>query len=132
MLEFLVDIICWFLPEKSSSRRLTFQSVQIVTLFSQTFIRRGIHTVSALIGKDTVSISIQSHLQVHRLCIVYKQPRIRKLSGPDVSAELEIKDTTESITSASYLDLFCRLGRMVNFKGYDFNLHITKKIFVLN
>ena len=29
--------------------------------------------------------SVQSHLQVHRWCIVHKQPRIRKLSGPDVS-----------------------------------------------
>ena len=31
------------------------------------------------------SISVQSHLQVHRWCIVHKQPRIQKLSGPDVS-----------------------------------------------
>ena len=29
-------------------------------------------------------MSVQSHLQVHRWCIVHKQPRIRKLSGPDV------------------------------------------------
>ena len=38
-----------------------------------------------LYGKETFSISVQSHLQVHRWCIVHKQPRIRKLSGPDVS-----------------------------------------------
>ena len=49
------------------------------------FIRSGFHTVFALNGKETFSISVQSHLQVHRWCIVYKQPRIRKLSGPDVS-----------------------------------------------
>ena len=36
-------------------------------------------------GKETFSISVQSHLQVHRWCIVHKQPRIRKLSGPDIS-----------------------------------------------
>ena len=30
------------------------------------FIRSGIHTVFALNGKETVSISVQSHLQVHR------------------------------------------------------------------
>ena len=35
--------------------------------------------------KETFSISVQSHLQVHRWCIVHKQSRIRKLSGPDVS-----------------------------------------------
>ena len=39
----------------------------------------------ALYGKETFSISVQFHLQVHRWCIVHKQPRIRKLSGPDVS-----------------------------------------------
>ena len=31
-------------------------------------------------GKETFSISVQSHLQVHRWCIGYKQPRIRTLS----------------------------------------------------
>ena len=49
------------------------------------FIRSGFHTIFALYGKETFSISVQSHLQVHRWCIVHKQPRIRKLSGPDVS-----------------------------------------------
>ena len=49
------------------------------------FIQSGFHTIFALYGKETLSISVQSHLQVHRWCIVNKQPRIRKLSGPDVS-----------------------------------------------
>ena len=49
------------------------------------FIRSGIHSVSALNGNKTISILVQSHLQVHRCCIVRKQPRIRKLFGPDVS-----------------------------------------------
>ena len=49
------------------------------------FIRSGFHTVFVLNGKETFSISVQSHLQVHRWCIVHKQPRIRTLSGPDVS-----------------------------------------------
>ena len=35
--------------------------------------------------KKKVSISVQSHSQVHQWCIVHKQPRIRKLYGPDVS-----------------------------------------------
>ena len=56
-------------------------------LFSLTFF--CIHTkrisVFALNGKETVSISVQSHLQLYAWCIVHKQPRIRKLSGPDVS-----------------------------------------------
>ena len=49
------------------------------------FIRSGIHTVFGLNGKETDSISVQSHLQVHRWCIENKQPRVRKLFEPDVS-----------------------------------------------
>ena len=49
------------------------------------FIRSGFHTVFALNGKETVSVFVQSHLQVHRWCIFHTQLRIRKLSGPDVS-----------------------------------------------
>ena len=45
-------------------------------------IRSGFHTVFALIGKETVSFSVQSHLELHRWCIVHKQPRIRKRSVP--------------------------------------------------
>ena len=46
-------------------------------------------------------------------------------------AELEIKDTTESITSASYLDLLLSIGRdgqlhtSIYDKRDDFNFHIT-------
>ena len=87
------------------------------------------HSVFALNGKETVSISVQSHLQVHRWCIVYDQSRIRKLSGQNV--ELEIKDTTESIASASYLDLLLSIGRdgqlhtSIYDKRDDFNFYIT-------
>ena len=73
--------------------------------------------------------SVQSHLQVHRWCIVHKQPRIRKLSGPDVSCWTV--NTTESTTSASYLDLLLSIGRdgQLHTSTYDkrddFNFHIT-------
>ena len=59
------------------------------------------------------------------VCIVHKQPRIRKLSGPDVSC------TTESTTSASYLGLLLSIGRdgqlhtSIYDKRDDFNFHIT-------
>ena len=46
-------------------------------------------------------ISVQFHISIHRWCFVHKQPRVWELTGPDVSVELEIKDTTESNTSAS-------------------------------
>ena len=40
-------------------------------------------------------------------------------------AELEIKDTTESTTSASYLDLLLSIGTSIYDKRDDFNFHIT-------
>ena len=89
MLEFLVDNTFVVLPEKSSSRQSAFQWVRICPasrrhLKVSVFIRSGFHSLD---GKETFSISVQSHLQEHRWCtrIVHKQPRIRKLSGPDVS-----------------------------------------------
>ena len=49
--------------------------------------------------------------------------------GQMYPAELEIKDTTESNISASYLDLLLSIGGTVNFtlndKRDDFNFHIT-------
>ena len=42
-------------------------------------------------------------------------PEFENYLGQMYPAELEIKDTTESTTSASYQIDFCRLGGMVNF-----------------
>ena len=95
------------------------------------FIRSGFHTIFALNGKETVSISVQSHLQVHRWCIVHKQPRIRKLSGTDVSIWTWDQRHQESTISASYLDLLLSIGRdgqphtSIYDKRDDFNFHIT-------
>ena len=71
------------------------------------FIRSRIHTVFALNRKETVSISVQSHLHVHRWCIVHKQ-EFKTYLGQMYPAEFEIKNSTESATSAP-------LGGMVNF-----------------
>ena len=52
-------------------------------------------------------------------------------------AELEINDTTESITSASYLDLLLSIGRdgqlytSIYDKGDDFDFHITNFPFLV-
>ena len=76
-------------------------------------VRSGIHTVLALGRKEAVSISVQLHI-----CQMYPP-------------ELEIKDTTESNTSASYLDLLLSIGRdgqlrtSLYDKRDDFNFHIT-------
>ena len=87
--------------------------------------RSGIHTVFALNWKETVSISVQFHLQV---------PIILKLSWPDVSCWT--KDTTESITSVSYLDLLLHIGKndQLHTSIYDkreaCNFHITNVPFL--
>ena len=44
-----------------------------------------LHAVFALNGKETASRFSLHHLQVHRWCIVHKQPRNRELSRLDVS-----------------------------------------------
>ena len=93
------------------------------------FIRSGFQRVFALNGKETVSISVQSHLQVHRWCIVHKQPRIRKLSWPDVSC------WTWNQGHHRY-HYFCFLPKFISVdwegwstshheKRYDCNFHIT-------
>ena len=44
-----------------------------------------IYTVFALNREETVGVSVQFHIQVHRWCFVHKQPRVWLLPGPDVS-----------------------------------------------
>ena len=58
-------------------------------------------------------------------------PEFENYLGQIYPAELEIKDTTESTTSASYLDLLLSIGRdgqlhtSIYDKRDDFNFHIT-------
>ena len=58
-------------------------------------------------------------------------PEFENYLGQMYPAELEIKDTTESTTSASYLDLLLSIGRdgqlhtSIYDKRDDFNFHIT-------
>ena len=78
---------------------------------------------------ETVGVSVQFHIQVHRWCFVHKPSRV--CLGQMYPVELEIKDTTESNTSASYLDLLLSIGRdgqlhtSIYDKRDDFNFHIT-------
>ena len=44
-----------------------------------------IYTVFALNREETVGVSVQFHIQVHRWCFVYKQPRVWYFPGLDVS-----------------------------------------------
>ena len=87
------------------------------------FIRSGFHTIFALYGKEIFSISVQSHTSM-MYCPLTTQ-------NSKYPAELEIKDTAESTTSASYLDLILSIGRdgQLHTSIYDkrdnFNFHIT-------
>ena len=94
------------------------------------FIRSEIHTVFDLNGKETVSISVQSHRYINDELSI-NNPEFENYFGQMYPAEHEIKDTTESIISASYLDLLLSIGRDVKlhisiyYKRDDFNFHIT-------
>ena len=54
----------------------------------------------------------------HLVHTVVNNPEFEEYLGQMDPAELEIKDTTESTTSASYLDLLLSIGR-------DGQLHIS-------
>ena len=89
---------------------------------------------------ETVSISVQSHLQVHRWCIVHNinNPELEKYLEYMYHIQLKLKYTTESITSASYLDLPLSIGRygQIHTSIYDkrdcFSFRITNFTFLSN
>ena len=88
MLEFLVDDIFVVFAGKVFQQTVGIpMGTNCAPLLADIFLNsyEADFIVFALNGKETVSILVQFHLQVHRWCIVHKQPRIRKLSGPDVT-----------------------------------------------
>ena len=88
MLEFLVDNIFVAFAGKVFQQTVGIpMGTNCAPLLADIFLNsyEADFVVFALNGKGTFSISVQSHLQVNRWCIVHKQPRIRTLSGPDVS-----------------------------------------------
>ena len=86
-----------------------------------------IYTVFALNRKETVGVSVQFHIQVHRL----NNPEFENYLGQVYPVEFVVKDTTESNTSVSILDLLLSIGRdgqlhtSIYDKRDDFNFHIT-------
>ena len=95
------------------------------------FIRSGCHTLFALNGKETLSTSVQSNRYINDVLSI-NNPEFENYLGQMYLAEHEIKDTTGSTTSASYLDLLLSIGRdgqshtFIYDKRDDFNFHITK------
>ena len=89
------------------------------------------HVVFVLNGKKTVDISVQFHIQVQITNLFDNY--LGQIHAHVYTVELEIKDTTESNTSASLW-----MGGTVNYtlpvtgmtNGDDFNFHITNFLFL--
>ena len=129
-----------FLPEKSSSRQSAFQWVRIVPLFSPTSF--CIHTkrifIQSLLSTGKKHLASRFNLTYRYIddVLSINNPEFENYLGQMYPAELEIKDTTESTTSASYLDLLLSIGRdgqlhtSIYDKRDDFNFHITNLPFL--
>ena len=97
-------------------------------------IRSGYHTVSALSGSETASWFNFTYKYIDE--VVYKQHAFENYLVQMYPIEVEITDTTESITSDSYLDLLLSFGRdsqlhaFIYIKRDDFNFDITSFLFM--
>ena len=133
MLEFLVDnifvVFAGSLPAESRHSN-GYELCPSSRRHLSVFIRSGFHTIFALYGKETFSISVQSRRYIDDVLSI-NNPEFENYLRQMYPAELEIKDTTESTTSASYLDLLLSIGRdgqlhtSIYDKRDDFNFHIT-------
>ena len=94
-------------------------------------IRSGIHTVLLSTGKKKLASQFNFTYRYIDDVLSINNPDFENYLGQMYPAELEIKDTTESNTSASYLDLLlsiecdCQLRTSLYDKSDDFNFHIT-------
>ena len=94
------------------------------------FIRSGIHTAFALHGKEKASRFDLTDSYIDDILSI-NNPEFENYLDQMYPAELEIKETTESTTSASYLDLLLSVWRDGKLHAfiYDtrdyFNFHIT-------
>ena len=88
------------------------------------------HTVFALDGKEAISTRF-NFMHMYNDVLSIQNPNFEIYLDQLYTVELEIKNTTESNTFASYLDLFLSLGRdgqlhtSINDKRDDLNFHIA-------
>ena len=117
-----------------SNGKSVFQRAQICpspSRYISVFIRSGIHTVFALNWKEKFSISVHFTYRYIDDVLSINNPDFENHLGQMYNAELEIKNTTEINTFASYLDLPLSIGRESQLrtslydKRDDFNIHIT-------
>ena len=107
VLEFLVDNIFVVFDGKVFQQTVGIPMSTNCALFSPTSfcIHSKRNSYRLCSQRERNSISVQSHLQVHRWCFVHKQPRIWKLSGPDVSCRTWDQHYREHHFRFLYLDL---------------------------
>ena len=137
MPEFLGDTIFVVLGGKDhhiQQKVGILMGINCVPLLADIFLyphESAIHTVSALGLRETFSISVQRHTSIIDDVVSINNPDFDNYLGQMYPAELEIKNTTESNTSASYLDLLLSIGMDGHLSTSlcdircDFNFHIT-------
>ena len=81
--------------------------------------------------KETIGVSVQFQIQVHRLCFVHTQPRVWELPGPDVSRWTRDQRHGREQHFCFLPDLLLSIERdgqlhtSIYDKRDDFNFHIT-------
>ena len=126
-LEFLVDNICGFCRKSVPSDSRYFNGYKLCPSSRRNlsvFIWSGFHTVFALNGTETVSISVQSHRFIDDVLFINSQEFENYLG--------QIKDTTEHHFCSSRFTTFDWEGRSSSHLHLqdDFNFHITNVLFL--
>ena len=120
MLELLVDNIFVVFAEKVSQQTVGIpMGTNCAPLLANIFLYSyEADFVQSLLSTGTKHFASWFNLTYRYIddVLSINNPEFEHYLGQMYPAELEIKDTTESTTSASYLDFYyCRLGGMVNF-----------------
>ena len=134
MLEFLVDNIFVVFAGEVFQQRVGFPmgttcAPLLVDIFLYSYEVEFIQFLPSM-GKTLLASRFNLTYRIDDVLSI-NNPEFENNLGQMYPAELEIKDTTEIITSASYLDLLLSIGRdgqlhtSIYDKRDDFNCHIT-------
>ena len=131
----------WFLPKKAFNRQSAFQWVRtncvplladiFLYLYEANFIQSMIST-----GKKELASRFNLTYRYIDDVLSINNPEFENYLGQEYPAELGIKDTTESVTSDSYIDLLLSIDRdgqlhnSIYYRQDDFHFHITNVLFL--
>ena len=135
MLEFLVDNIFVVFAEKVFQQTVGIpMGTNCAPLLADIFLYSyEADFIQSLLSTGKKHLAFRCNLTYRYIddVLSINNPEFENYLGQMYPAELEIKDTTESTTSASYLDLLLSIGRdgqlhtSIYDKRDDFNFHIT-------